>query len=247
MRLAAKTAIVTGSSRGIGRAVALLLAAQGAKVVLAGRSAPPLEEVARTIAAQGGEALPVTCDVTVEADVERLVETALAHFGRVDILVNNAGITRDVLLARMSEADWDAVLETNLKGVFRCTKAVLRPMLKQRYGRIVSISSVVGLRGNVGQANYAAAKAALHGFTKSVAREVASRGITVNLVVPGYIDTDMTAALDARVKERILAEIPMGRMGRPEDVAHAVAFLAGDEAGYITGQRIVVDGGMVMD
>lgn len=247
MSLAQKTAIVTGGSRGIGRVIALRLAELGASVVLTGRSADSLDAVAGQIKEAGGSALPVVCDVTSGDDVDRLVSTTLDEFGRVDILVNNAGITRDSLLMRMSESDWQAVLDTNLTGVYRCTKAVLRPMLKQRSGRIISISSVVGLMGNPGQANYAAAKAALLGFSKSVAREVASRGITVNVVVPGYIDTEMTAVLTPEQKERILSGIPLGRMGRPEDIAHAVAFLASDEAGYITGQRIVVDGGMVMD
>lgn len=247
MRLSERAAIVTGGSRGIGRSIALHLAEQGAAVVLAGRSSAPLEQVAQEIRSQGGQALPVTCDVTSNDDVERLMAEALDSFGKIDILVNNAGITRDGLLMRMSEEDWDDVLNTNLKGMFRCTKAVLRPMLKARSGRIINISSVVGLMGNAGQANYAAAKAAVLGFTKSVAREVASRGITVNAVAPGYIDTEMTAALGPEQQQKLLSGIPLGRMGRPEDIAYAVAFLAGDEAAYITGQRLVVDGGLVME
>lgn len=246
MRLATKSAIVTGATRGIGRTIATVLADQGASVVLAGRTRAALDEVADEIRSRGGQALPVTCDVTVGDDVEKLVAATLEAYGRIDILVNNAGITRDGLLMRMSEEDWDAVLDTNLKSVFRCTKAVLRPMLKQRSGRIINIASVVGLIGNAGQANYAAAKAGVEAFTKSVAREVASRGITVNAVAPGYIDTDMTRALSAEQKDRLLAGIPMGRMGTTEEVAHAVAFLAGAEAGYITGQTLVVDGGLVM-
>lgn len=247
MRLSERAAIVTGGSRGIGRSIALHLAEQGAAVVLAGRSSAPLEQVAQEIRSQGGQALPVTCDVTSNDDVERLMAEALDSFGKIHILVNNAGITRDGLLMRMSEEDWDDVLNTNLKGMFRCTKAVLRPMLKARSGRIINISSIVGLMGNAGQANYAAAKAAVLGFTKSVAREVASRGITVNAVAPGYIDTEMTAALGPEQQQKLLSGIPLGRMGRPEDIAYAVAFLAGDEAAYITGQRLVVDGGLVME
>ncbi|NLN26753.1 MAG: 3-oxoacyl-ACP reductase FabG [Firmicutes bacterium] len=246
MRLVNKTAIVTGASRGIGRTVAKVLAEQGASVVLAGRTRAALEEAAEEIRTRGGQATAVVCDVTVEGDVEQLVKATLEGYGRVDILVNNAGITRDGLVMRMSEEDWDAVLDTNLKSVYRCTRAVLRPMLKQRAGRIVNIASVVGLTGNAGQANYAAAKAGIVAFTKSVAREVASRGITVNAVAPGYIDTDMTRALSPEQRERILSGIPMGRMGSTEDVAYAVAFLAGEEAGYITGQTLVVDGGLVM-
>lgn len=246
MRLVNKTAIVTGASRGIGRTVAKVLAEQGASVVLAGRTRAALEEAAEEIRSRGGQATAVVCDVTVEGDVEQLVKATLEGYGRVDILVNNAGITRDGLVMRMSEEDWDAVLDTNLKSVYRCTRAVLRPMLKQRAGRIVNIASVVGLTGNAGQANYSAAKAGIVAFTKSVAREVASRGITVNAVAPGYIDTDMTRALSPEQRERILSGIPMGRMGSTEDVAYAVAFLAGEEAGYITGQTLVVDGGLVM-
>ncbi len=246
MRLVNKTAIVTGASRGIGRTVAKVLAEQGASVVLAGRTRAALEEAAEEIRSRGGQATAVVCDVTVEGDVEQLVKATLEGYGRVDILVNNAGVTRDGLVMRMSEEDWDAVLDTNLKSVYRCTRAVLRPMLKQRAGRIVNIASVVGLTGNAGQANYAAAKAGIVAFTKSVAREVASRGITVNAVAPGYIDTDMTRALSPEQRERILSGIPMGRMGSTEDVAYAVAFLAGEEAGYITGQTLVVDGGLVM-
>lgn len=246
MRLAGKTAIVTGGSQGIGRAIAKRLAELGATVVICGRRQEVLEQVAADIRSAGGSALPLVCDVTSNDDVEALVHATLAETGRIDILVNNAGINRDTLLMRMSEDDWDTVLDVNLKGMYRCTKAVLRPMLKQRSGRIINISSVVGLTGNPGQANYAAAKAAVLGFTKSVAREVASRGITVNTVVPGYIDTDMTRALSEDQRERLLKQIPLERMGTPEDIAHAVAFLASDEAGYITGQSLIVDGGLVM-
>lgn len=246
MRLAEKTAIVTGGSRGIGRAIALRLAEQGAAVVLCGRSLPALEAVTDEIESQGGKALAVQCDVASDTDVKQLVDATIQAFGRVDILVNNAGITRDTLLMRMTDDDWDAVMDINLKGMFRCTKAVLRPMLRQRAGRIINISSVVGLMGNAGQANYAAAKAAVLGFTKSTAREVAPRGLTVNAVAPGYIETDMTDALDSNQKEQLLTGIPLARMGQPEDIANAVAFLASDEAAYITGQCLVVDGGLVM-
>ena len=246
MRLVNKTAIVTGASRGIGRTVAKVLAEQGASVVLAGRTPQLWRKRPRRSVPEAAKPQPSCVTSPWEGDVEQLVKATLEGYGRVDILVNNAGITRDGLVMRMSEEDWDAVLDTNLKSVYRCTRAVLRPMLKQRAGRIVNIASVVGLTGNAGQANYAAAKAGIVAFTKSVAREVASRGITVNAVAPGYIDTDMTRALSPEQRERILSGIPMGRMGSTEDVAYAVAFLAGEEAGYITGQTLVVDGGLVM-
>jgi 3-oxoacyl-[acyl-carrier protein] reductase len=247
MNFSAKTAVVTGGSRGIGRAVCLELARGGANVVLcyAGN-----EEAARkTVAdceALGAKALAVRCDVSSAADVAALFDTALQAFGRVDILVNNAGITRDGLAMRMSEEDFDAVLAANLKGAFLCCKAALRPMMKQRYGRIVNLSSVVGLHGNAGQANYAASKAGVIGLTKSLAKELATRGITVNAVAPGFIETDMTAAMTEAAKAASLAAIPAGRLGAAEDVAHAVAFLAGEEAGYVTGQVLAVDGGMSM-
>jgi len=221
------------------------LAAAGAKVVVnyAGR-ADKAEETVRLIREIGGDSLAVQADVSRAEDVERLLQTVLEHFGKVDILVNNAGITRDSLLLRMKEADWDAVLATNLKGVFLCTKAVSKGMLKQRSGAIVNISSVVGLAGNAGQANYAAAKAGIVGFSKSVAKEFASRGIRVNVVAPGYIMTDMTETLSEGVQNEILREIPLGRLGKPEDVAKAVRFLVSPEASYITGQTFCVDGGM---
>ncbi|KUO79090.1 MAG: beta-ketoacyl-ACP reductase [Desulfosporosinus sp. BRH_c37] len=240
-------AIVTGSGRGIGRAIALELAVAGAKVVVnyAGR-ADKAEETVKLIREAGGECLAVQADVSQTADVDRLIKTTLDHFGKINILVNNAGITRDLLLLRMKEADWDAVLATNLKGVFLCTKAVSKGMLKQRAGVIVNISSVVGLSGNAGQANYAAAKAGIIGFSKSIAKEFASRGIRVNVVAPGYISTDMTEALAEGMQTEVLRAIPLGRLGKPEDVAKVVRFLVSSEASYITGQTLCVDGGMEM-
>ncbi len=246
MRLANKVAIVTGSTRGIGRAVAEHLAKEGAHVAVCGRDGEKAIQVAEAIVEQGGIARGFRCDVTVEEDVQNLVRDVQEAFGSIDILVNNAGITRDTLLLRMKDADWDDVMEVNVKSMYRCAKAVLRPMMKQRSGRIINITSVIGLMGNAGQANYAAAKAAVIGFTKSLAKEAASRGITVNAIAPGYIATDMTDALDEKVRERIIEAIPLGTIGQPEDVAHAVVFLASDEARYITGHTLVVDGGLVM-
>ena len=246
-KLTGKTAFVTGASRGIGRAIALRLAADGAKVALNFSSnVSKAEEVKAAIEAEGGTAMLVQGDVSNLAVVTELIKKVVDEWGRLDILVNNAGITRDNLLLKMSEDDFDKVVATNLKGVFNCTKAVTKLMMKQRGGRIVNMSSVVGLKGNISQANYAAAKAGIIGFTKSAARELASRGVTVNAVAPGFINTDMTAALSEKVKEVMMQEIPAGRMGTPEDVANAVAFLVSDEAAYITGQVLSVDGGMVM-
>ena len=247
MNFAGKTAVVTGGSRGLGRAVCLELAAGGANVVLcyAGNEAAANETVA-ACEALGARAVAVRCDVADSAQVKTLMDTALQTFGRIDILVNNAGITRDGLLMMMKEDDFDAVIDTNLKGAFLCMKAVARQMMKQRYGRIVNLSSVVGLRGNAGQVNYAASKAGIIGMTKSLAKELASRGVTVNAVAPGFMETDMTAAMPEAAKTATLAAIPMGRMGAAEDVAKTVAFLASEEAGYITGQVIAVDGGMSM-
>jgi 3-oxoacyl-[acyl-carrier protein] reductase len=245
--LVGKVAVVTGSSRGIGRAIALELASQGARVVINYHSnASAAEEVVALIHEQGGQALAVQADVSHADQAERLIEAALEAYGTIDILVNNAGITRDTLLMRMSEEDWDAVLNTNLKGAFHCVKAVQRTFLRKRGGRIISISSVAGVMGNAGQANYAAAKAGLIGFTKSVARELASRNITANAVAPGFVETDMTSALPEGVLEAARAQIPLGRLGQPEDVAAVVAFLASDSAAYITGQVICVDGGLAM-
>ena len=247
MLLDGKSALVTGASRGIGRAVALKLASEGAKVALnfAGNEAAA-EAVKQEVEAAGGEAILVRGDVADEAAVQAMVQKTADAFGRIDILVNNAGITRDGLLARMKEEDWDAVLSTNLKGVFLTTKAVAKLMMKQRAGRIVNMASVVGRTGNAGQANYAAAKAGVIGFTKTIAKELASRGVTANAVAPGFIATDMTAVLSDKAKEAALAGIPLGRMGTPEDVAAAVLFLVSDGASYITGQVLNVDGGMVM-
>lgn len=247
MLLTDKTAIVTGGSRGIGRAIAVALAAEGAKVavVYAGNAAAA-EETLALIKEQGGNAVAMQCDVADDAAVSAMVSAVKDQFGSVDILVNNAGITRDGLLMRMKESDWQAVLDTNLTGVFHCTKAVAKLMMKQRSGAIVNITSVVGQTGNAGQANYAAAKAGMIGFTKSVAKELASRGIRVNAVAPGCIDTDMTAVLSDAVKDAMLSSIPLGRVAQPEEVAKAVVFLTSDNASYITGQVLNVDGGMVM-
>lgn len=247
MLLDGKCALVTGASRGIGRAVALKLASEGAKVALnfAGNEAAA-NEVRQEIEAMGGQAILVKADVADEAAVQDMVQKTADAFGRIDILVNNAGITRDGLLARMKEEDWDAVLSTNLKGVFLTTKAVAKLMMKQRAGRIVNMASVVGVSGNAGQANYSAAKAGVIGFTKTIARELASRGVTVNAVAPGFIATDMTSVLSDKAKEAALTGIPLGRMGTPEDVAAAVLFLVSDQSSYITGQVLHVDGGMVM-
>lgn len=247
MLLNDNVAIVTGAARGIGRAIALELANAGAKVVInyAGR-ADKAEEVVRQIQEAGGEALAIQADVSQIEQVDKLVQTAIERFGKVDILVNNAGIARDNLLLRMKETDWDAVLNTNLKGMFLCTKAVSKGMLKKRFGAIVNITSVVGISGNAGQANYAAAKAGVIGFTKSVAKELAPRGIRVNAVAPGYIFTDMTETLAEEVKDEIKRGIPLGRIGLPEDVAKVVLFLVSPAASYMTGQTLCVDGGMIM-
>ena len=247
MLLAEKTALVTGASRGIGRATALELANAGAKVAVnfAGNRAAA-EEVVSMIEAAGGQAMLVQADVGNAADVDAMVKAVVERFGRIDILVNNAGITRDNLIMRMKEEDWDAVIHTNLKGIFNCTKAVSKLMMKQRYGRIINMASVVGVMGNAGQANYAAAKAGVIGFTKSMAKELASRNITVNAVAPGYISTDMTANLPEQVRLDMQSQIPLQRLGNPEDVAAAVLFLVSPGADYITGQTLHVDGGMVM-
>jgi len=242
-----KVAVVTGSSRGIGRAIALELANRGCKVVINYRSnADAANQVVEEIAALGGEARAVQADVSVASEAKRLIDAALELFGTVDILVNNAGITRDNLLLRMSEEDWNAVLDTNLKGAFHCAKAVLRTFLRKRSGRIINIGSIVGLSGNAGQANYAAAKAGLVGFSKSLAKELGSRHITVNVIAPGFIQTDMTAQLGPDTIEKTRTQIPLARLGRPEDVAAAVAFLASDDAVYITGQVLCVDGGLAI-
>lgn len=247
MLLDGKTALVTGASRGIGRAIALCLAAEGARVAInyAG-NVKAAEEVKAAIEAAGGTAILCQADIADSSAVEAMVANVVKEFGTIDILVNNAGITRDALLMRMKDEDFTKVLNTNLKGVFYCTKAVSKLMMKKRSGRIVNMASVVGLVGNAGQTNYAAAKAGVIGFSKSAAKELASRGITVNVVAPGFIGTDMTAGLPESVKEKMLTDIPLGRMGEAEDVANAVLFLASDQASYITGQVVNVDGGMVM-
>lgn len=242
-----QTAIVTGGSRGIGRAVAVRLAKDGMNLVINYRgNSAAAEETERLCRELGAEVLLVQGDVSRAEDCEKLAAQAKEAFGRVDVLVNNAGITRDGLLARMTEEDFRTVLDVNLVGPWNMMKAVNRIMMKQRYGRIVNLSSVTGLMGNMGQTNYAAAKAGILGMTKSYAREVASRGITVNAVAPGFIDTDMTEAMPEGAKDKIITGIPMGRTGKPEDVAEAVAFLASEQAGYITGEVLRVDGGMAM-
>jgi 3-oxoacyl-[acyl-carrier protein] reductase len=245
--LAGQVAVVTGASRGIGRATAIALARAGAKVVVNYRSQEEAaREVVDIIKQGGGEALALKGDVSQREEAQALIEGTLTAFGRVDILVNNAGITRDNLLLRMRHEDWETVLRTNLTGVFFCCQAALKPMFRQRAGRIINITSVVGLTGNAGQANYAAAKAGIIGFTKSLAKEVASRGILVNAVAPGFISTDMTENLGEEVRRSFLERIPLGRPGEPEEVAEVVVFLASPASRYITGQVIVVDGGLTM-
>ncbi len=241
-----KVAIITGASRGIGRCIALSLAESGAKVVVSARNLEALNALVEEIKSSGGDALAVAGDVAKSEDADKLIAAATEAYGRLDILVNNAGITRDGLLLRMKDEDWDAVLETNLKGAFACTRAASKVMSKQRYGRIVNISSVVGEMGNPGQANYCASKAGLIGLTKSNALELARRNVTVNAITPGFIVTDMTDELSDKAKEELNSQIPLGRLGESEDVAQAVLFLASDQAGYITGQSLGVNGGMYM-
>jgi 3-oxoacyl-[acyl-carrier protein] reductase len=245
INLSNKVAIVTGSGRGIGRAISLSLARCGASVVINDIGAAA-EETAAELREQGLNSIAVTADISQPADVAHLVDATLDTYGRLDILVNNAGITRDQLLLRMSDDDWSRVIAVNLSSVFLCTRAAIKPMIKQRCGRIISLASIVGLIGNAGQSNYSAAKAGIIGFTKSVAREVASRGITANAIAPGFIDTDMTRKLSDDQRQELTSRIPAGRLGAPEDVAAAVLFLSSEEAGYITGQVLVVDGGMTM-
>ncbi|MGI6354974.1 MAG: 3-oxoacyl-ACP reductase FabG [Lentisphaeria bacterium] len=245
--LAEQTALVTGASRGIGKAIAEKLAAQGAQIAIASTSIEGAAKTAAEIQERFGvKAVGYAANVADTAAADQLVAAALRDFGRLDILVNNAGITRDNLLVRMSEQDWDAVIGVNLKGAFNCMKAAAKPMMKARFGRIINIASVVGLTGNAGQANYAAAKAGLIGLSKTVAKELASRNVTVNVVAPGYVETDMTAALPEAARAALLPLIPLGRTAKPEEIAGAVAFLAGPDAAYITGQVLCVDGGMAM-
>lgn len=244
--LIGKTAIVTGASRGIGAAIARKLCEAGANVALCSRSTEAVAQIADTLKSEGYTAIYKAADISQKADVEALIKMVLDLFSQLDILVNNAGITRDTLLMRLKDADWDAVLQTNLTGTMYCTRAVLRPMIRQKSGRIINISSVVGIMGNAGQANYAAAKAGIIGLTKATAKEVGARGITVNAIAPGFITTDMTAQIPEQNQKQLLELIPLRDFGRPEDVADAVCFLASDAARYITGQTLQVDGGMVM-
>ena len=245
-RFANRTALVTGASRGIGEAVARRLAAEGAHVIAAARTAGALERLVAEIAAAGGSAAALTMDLSDAASIEAGARQALASPSGVDILVNNAGVTEDNLILRMSREAWDRVLATNLTGAFLLTQAIVKGMVKKRYGRIVNISSVVGIMGNPGQANYAASKAGLIGLTKSVARELASRNVTCNAVAPGFIETDMTQKMTPQAREALAAQIPAGRLGSPDDVAHAVAFLASEAASYITGHVLTVSGGLAM-
>lgn len=247
MLLEEKVALVTGASRGIGRAIAVALAKEGARVAInyAGNR-EAAEQVKQEIEQDGGQAILVQADVADRAAVQKMVDAVIEAFGTIDVLVNNAGITRDNLFLRMKEEEWDKVIDTNLTGVYNCTKAVAKLMMKKRVGHIINMTSVVGITGNAGQANYAAAKAGVIGFTKSLAREFAPRSITVNAVAPGFIDTDMTAVIPEKAKEGILHNIPLGKMGNTSDIANVVLFLASDQASYITGQVIHVDGGMVM-
>jgi 3-oxoacyl-[acyl-carrier protein] reductase len=246
MELKAKVALITGAAQGIGKAVTLVLARHGADVVVADVNIEKAQETAREVEALGRAAMAVRVDVTHLEDVEKMVEAAVQRYGKIDILVNNAGIARDKLILRMTEEDWDTVLNVNLKGTFNCTKAVIKYMSKQRSGKIVNIASVVGMMGNPGQANYSASKAGVIGLTKTVAREFAARGINVNAIAPGYIQTPMTEVLPEKAKEELKRLIPMKRLGQPEDVAHAVLFLVSEVSSYITGNILNVNGGIYM-
>jgi 3-oxoacyl-[acyl-carrier protein] reductase len=247
MNFEGRVVIVTGGRRGIGRAIATTLAGRGAEVVIADRQEDEAVQTAQEIAAATGRrALALPVDVADHQSTKTMVDKALEAFGKVDILVNNAGVTRDTLIMRMEESDWDAVIDVNLKGAWNCCKAVVRPMMKARYGRIINISSVSGLAGQAGQTNYSASKAGLIGLTKALAREVASRGITVNAVAPGFVPTALTNDLPQDLKDMMLKLIPLGRWGQPEEIAYAVTFLASSEAAYVTGQVLSVDGGMMM-
>ena len=245
-KLSKKVAVITGASRGIGRSMAETYARAGAHVICVSRNEDPLNVVADGIKSNGGSASVTAINVSNLEKFQNLIKDTTDKYGSVDILVNNAGITRDTLIMRMSEEDWDTVIDVNLKGAFNGIKAVTRTMMKQRFGRIINISSVVGLTGNAGQVNYAASKAGLIGLTKATAKEIGSRGITVNCIAPGYIATDMTGQMDDKAKDLLISQIPLGRIGSPDDIAATAQFLASDEAGYITGQTFTVDGGMVM-
>ena len=245
-KLSKKIAVITGASRGIGKAMAETYAQADAHVICVSRNEDALNGVADLIRSNGGSASVAACNVSELENFQKLIKDTADNYGSVDILVNNAGITRDTLIMRMSEDDWDTVIDINLKGAFNGIKAVTRTMMKQKSGRIINISSVVGLTGNAGQVNYAASKAGLIGLTKSAAKEIGSRGITVNCIAPGYIATDMTDQLDDQAKDLLISQIPLGRIGSPDDIAATALFLASDEAGYITGQTFTVDGGMVM-
>lgn len=245
-RLKDRAALITGSARGIGKAVAIRLAKEGADIVISDIDLGGTETTALEIEGLGQKAIAIRSDVADFKDVNEMVKKAIEQFGKIDILVNNAGITRDSLLVRMSEEQWDQVIAVNLKGAFNCTKAVARPMMRGRYGRIINIASVIGIVGNAGQTNYSASKAGIIGLTKAAAKELAPRGITVNAVAPGYVDTEMTRRLSEEARQSFLRMTPLGRIGLPEDVAGVVAFLASDDASYMTGQVIKVDGGMVM-
>jgi 3-oxoacyl-[acyl-carrier protein] reductase len=246
MNLKGQVAIVTGSAQGIGLAIAAALSREGARLVISDIREEAAAEAAKQLSAGGQESMAMAANVADDASVKAMVDKVMSSWGKIDILINNAGITRDALLIRMKEADWDAVLDINLKGVFHCTKAVLPVMTKQRSGKIVNIASIVGVMGNAGQANYVASKAAVIGLTKTTAREYASRGIAVNAVAPGFIQTAMTDALSQDVRQRLMEQIPLGRLGTPQDVANAVMFLVSEQAGYITGQVLHVNGGMLM-
>ena len=240
-------AIITGASQGIGRTIALVFAKSGANVICIARSESKIKELCLEITDQGGQASPIACDVGDGDAYANAIKSVANEYGKLDILINNAGITRDALLMRMNDTQWDEVLNTNLKGAFYGMKSAIRPMMKNKYGRIINITSIVGLTGNPGQANYAASKAGLIGMTQSIAKEVGTRGITVNCIAPGWIDTEMTVDLPEDSKKDLLDRIPIGKIGKPEDIAHAAVFLASDEASYITGQTITVDGGRVIN
>ena len=242
-----KVAIITGASQGIGRTIALVFAKSGANVICIARSESKIKELCLEITDQGGQASPIACDVGDGDAFANAIKSVTNEYGKLDILINNAGITRDALLMRMNDTQWDEVLNTNLKGAFHGMKSAIRPMMKNKYGRIINITSIVGLTGNPGQANYAASKAGLIGMTQSIAKEVGTRGITVNCIAPGWIDTEMTVDLPENSKRDLLDRIPIGKIGKPEDIAHAAVFLASDEASYITGQTITVDGGRVIN